>query len=985
MLYSSASDVHECLIDQVCKNENPLIGSHHDALISKFSLPAIPFNVPVETPSAPKIPNNRVKIIWSNDGIKEYENMLQSHLDTLATRWGKPESAVQISVLLSTTNAVLNSAAIMTNKSIDLSRPNKPKKKIDYTTLRLRKNVLTVHKQLAQLPPGSTDSDRQCLHDKLTSARSLYRKQMRYIRQAENDTRDSLLSSFSSNQTSIFRKIRNEKNVASGSLSKLRVSDMTFGSQNIGDGFYKSLSMLKAPNLKSTEDTLAFKETLRVYQNIMGIVESAEKIPVIQIHESIDILYSVRQDVNDLYSISAAHFINAGSAGLRHFHFLLTVLISNINNSSLQELNDIWAIILFKGHGKDKESDRSYRTISSCPLLAKCLDIYVGRRYYKLWRNIQASTQFQGEGSSHELASLLLTETINFSVFQSKRPAFVVFLDAKSAFDVVLRQNAIVEAFKAGAQDQGLLYLDNRLKSRKTYVEWEQQLFGPIADKRGLEQGAVNSDRIYKLCNNSQLTEAQNSNMGVDINGIMVASIGQADDVALLSHSPLQLLCLLHLTESYCRRQHVELVPEKTKLLVWTPNSQKMQTDLLKLSCPITVGNKQIEYSFSADHVGVVRSTEGGNMPHIIDRISAHKRAISMFLHSGAAYKHNAKISSSLSLERLYGTSVLFSGVASLVLNGKELSILSKHHRNMLCRIQKLPLNTPECVIYFLAGSLPATAILHLRMLSLLGMIARLNPDSILQKIGRQTLLTSTCHKKSWFYSIRLVCTLYNLPDPLLVLQEAPSKDTWKIGCKAKVMSYWEKELRGQAELLPSLKYFKPEFMSLKQPHTLWTLPESCYEVKKAHIVATMISGRYYSDYHTRHWSQCNRNGYCQLCLAALHSTDSSLTTSVPPLGTLEHLLTECPALRQTREKCQTLWREYCSDKPYLWSILLECDASYNPSTQFLLDPGSFPQVIRATQSSGDGILVHLQYLTRTWCYSHHLRRQKYLKLYNII
>ena len=58
----------------------------------------------------------------------------------------------------------------------------------------------------------------------------------------------------------------------------------------------------------------------------------------------------------------------------------------------------------------------------------------------------------------------------------------------------------------------------------------------------------------------------------------------------------------------------------------------------LQLSGPIRVGNKHIEYSISDDHVGVVFSYEGGNMPHII-RISAHKQAISMFLHSGAAYK----------------------------------------------------------------------------------------------------------------------------------------------------------------------------------------------------------------------------------------------------------------------------------------------------------------------------------------------------------
>ena len=98
--------------------------------------------------------------------------------------------------------------------------------------------------------------------------------------------------------------------------------------------------------------------------------------------------------MNDLYSITANHFIHAGHAGFAHFHFLLTALSKNVNLFKLEELNTVWACILYKGHWKDKESDRSYRTISTCPILAKALDIYVGQLYAGDWARVQAGAQF---------------------------------------------------------------------------------------------------------------------------------------------------------------------------------------------------------------------------------------------------------------------------------------------------------------------------------------------------------------------------------------------------------------------------------------------------------------------------------------------------------------------------------------------------------------------------------------------------------------
>ena len=68
---------------------------------------------------------------------------------------------------------------------------------------------------------------------------------------------------------------------------------------------------------------------------------------------------------------------------------------------AIDELNTVSACILHKGHGKDRNSSESYRTISSCPFLSKILDTYIGDVYGHVWDLHQAPTQFQGKGRSH--------------------------------------------------------------------------------------------------------------------------------------------------------------------------------------------------------------------------------------------------------------------------------------------------------------------------------------------------------------------------------------------------------------------------------------------------------------------------------------------------------------------------------------------------------------------------------------------------------
>ena len=92
--------------------------------------------------------------------------------------------------------------------------------------------------------------------------------------------------------------------------------------------------------------------------------------------------------------------------GIFHYVFLLNYIIENINSSSIKELNTIWAIVLHKGSKKDPEMDRSWRIFSCCPLLTKAMDTYLVELYNTGWSAAQAPTQFQGDNSSHDLATL---------------------------------------------------------------------------------------------------------------------------------------------------------------------------------------------------------------------------------------------------------------------------------------------------------------------------------------------------------------------------------------------------------------------------------------------------------------------------------------------------------------------------------------------------------------------------------------------------
>ena len=86
-------------------------------------------------------------------------------------------------------------------------------------------------------------------------------------------------------------------------------------------------------------------------------------------------------------------------------------------------------------------------------------------------------------------------------------------------------------------------------------------------------------------------------------------------------------------------------------------------------------------------------------------------------LHVGLARGHRGNSSAGFKVNQLYGMPVLMYGLAPLLLSKHEVLIVEQHYKEVIRCLQRLHVCTPSVVTYFLSGSLPGTAILHVRQL----------------------------------------------------------------------------------------------------------------------------------------------------------------------------------------------------------------------------------------------------------------------------
>ena len=120
----------ECVTSIICQKDTPSISSHHDLILSSFSLPpAMPEASSSELVAAPRLSLQRNKIEWSEEGVAEYESIVSKQLRRIRDTWLVPNCQASMSVLLQLSNTILSKAALATNEGRTLERKTSLKKK----------------------------------------------------------------------------------------------------------------------------------------------------------------------------------------------------------------------------------------------------------------------------------------------------------------------------------------------------------------------------------------------------------------------------------------------------------------------------------------------------------------------------------------------------------------------------------------------------------------------------------------------------------------------------------------------------------------------------------------------------------------------------------------------------------------------------------------------------------------------------------------
>ena len=278
LLYSAPLQLEESLDRIMCSQENPLISSHHDLILSAFKSSKVPFITPPQALSTPKVQNTRIKVCWkSGEGLKQYKSLLASSLPLLHESLSSPPSQALVSVLLKCTNFALNRAAEVLFKTVKLSINSDNKEVvIDRNVKKAQKEALQASKNLRTLalppPPRLLQSKSVQIKNASSSAlRAAVRTNSSHI--ARN--RDLLLHSvLSTDPSKLQAAIRKTKSVGTPSVNVLQVGNNVYTGKCVPDGFYESALNLKVPDTASCDIDPNFISASETYLNILKLAKS---------------------------------------------------------------------------------------------------------------------------------------------------------------------------------------------------------------------------------------------------------------------------------------------------------------------------------------------------------------------------------------------------------------------------------------------------------------------------------------------------------------------------------------------------------------------------------------------------------------------------------------------------------------------------------------------------------------------------------------
>ena len=529
---------------------------------------------------------------------------------------------------------------------------------------------------------------------------------------------------------------------------------------------------------------------------------------------------------------------------------------------------------------KDAKIQDNHRGITIAPILGKVLEIICLK--HGIAPEIPNNDLQFGftEGRAPSMASLTITEAIA-DARVTKSPLYIASLDAKKAFDVVDHYLLKIKLFDTSIKRRIWEGVDDLYVGGEEAVRLNGAFSRTYTVKQGVKQGGILSPDLYKLYLSDLLNSLQKSNMGLSIGSIFLGTPACADDVLLASRCPQELQAMMQVNADYANNHHYEIHanpdPEVSKSSV---TSMRLPAAHKFLSNEWRLNNVSLPETDNFTHLGLTWE-KGKQAPNIDEKVRKARQTAYAMLGAGLHGRNGLDPLTSYRLIQLYVIPTLLYGLEATILNKKDIDRLEVFYRGILRQIQSLPSGTANEAIYLLLGAAPVEAILHMRILSLLGSITRLEASNPLKRLATRQLALD---RASWFQYAGEVASRYGI-DIHRALEASWPKDAWKQFCKTCVLTYWRENLIASAMRKSTLCLLILD--SKPGPHHIWNecrgSPHLC---EAAAVAVRMLVGR--ARLQGDKWREKTEQDLtCPLC--GHHTEDTA------------HFLIHCPELQHVR------------------------------------------------------------------------------------
>ena len=468
----------------------------------------------------------------------------------------------------------------------------------------------------------------------------------------------------------------------------------------------------------------------------------------------------------------------------------------------------------------------------------------------------------------------------------SGKPVYMAMLDAKSAFDVVVKDILMRKTFLSGVDPAAWSLIDELHTETKCVIKWMDNKSSEFEIFQGVKQGGLLSADLYKVYVNDLLKMLKDSDLGIKIGPLTLNAVACADDIALFADNPVALQILLNYAYHYSNLHRYLLQPQKSVILpiYWNIRCK------MKTTYTWTLGQESMPIVNKAPHLGIIRSTSMENTERetVTQNISKARKASYGLMSAGFHGENGLDPVTCVNLLKTFILPILTYGLEVLLPSQGSVKKIEQFQKQLLKRILSVPQNTPDAAVYILSGLIPVQEQIEWKALTLFNNICRQDSTSVEHQIAIRQLTVKDSDSASWFIGLRDILYKYELPSPLKLLENPPEKLQWKRTVKTAIHEYCRKQIQQDIPLYSSLKYFTGVDYIPGSCHTVLEIKgDPIREIQKLSVKLRLLTGTYILQSKRVKFCDTEKSSLCKLCNEANED--------------LEHFLLKCKTLDPVR------------------------------------------------------------------------------------